>query len=181
MTTEAFSGPSPRIPWRYRIEEFRRALAERIVDFGLSVMPDSGSIKHARRELEIAGLFSKDSAYGGMLGASTVQLMKLFALQGHSGYSARLQTDLFEKVSRWEPLTPLTGADDEWVKHDYGHEVTYQNTRCSHVFKDADGNAYDITGRVFREPSGACYTSSDSRVPVTFPYTPKTEYVDVDA
>jgi len=47
------------------------------------------------------------------------------------------------------------------------------------VFKDADGRAYDIDGRVFREPNGCCYTSSDSRVYITFPYRPKTEYVDV--
>lgn len=30
------------------------------------------------------------------------------------------------------------------------------------------------------EPDGGCYTSRDSLVPVTFPYTPKSEYVDVD-
>jgi len=47
------------------------------------------------------------------------------------------------------------------------------------VFKDETGEAYDINGKVFREPSGSCYTSFESRVPVTFPYTPTTEYVDV--
>lgn len=57
--------------------------------------------------------------------------------------------------------------------------MTHQNKRCSHVFKDKDGNAYDIDGKVFREPDGCCFTSKDSFVPVTFPYTPKTEYVDV--
>ena len=40
---------------------------------------------------------------------------------------------------------------------------------------------YDMDGRVFREPNGTCYTSRNSRVDITFPYTPTTEYVDVEA
>jgi hypothetical protein len=78
-------------------------------------------------------------------------------------------------VAAFEPLTPLTGGDEEWV------EVTpgcLQNKRCSHVFKE-NGQAYDIQGKVFREASGSTYTSGDSRVPVTFPYMPKSVVVDV--
>ena len=58
-------------------------------------------------------------------------------------------------------------------------EGRWQNIRCSHVFKDGDGRAYDSTGRIFREPNGCCYTSRDSRVYIEFPYTPKREYVEV--
>jgi hypothetical protein len=83
---------------------------------------------------------------------------------------------LFEKVARFEPLTPLTGDDDEWMEVGDG---MFQNIRCSHVFKNKDG-AYDIDGRIFREPNGSCYTNGKSRVPVTFPYTPSREYVDVE-
>lgn len=36
---------------------------------------------------------------------------------------------------------------------------------------------YDTEGRVFCDPDGICYTNRDSRVDITFPYTPKTEYV----
>ena len=46
-------------------------------------------------------------------------------------------------------------------------------------FKDEDGKAYDIKGRIFREPSGCCYTNKNSRVYITFPYSPKSEYIDV--
>jgi hypothetical protein len=42
-----------------------------------------------------------------------------------------------------------------------------------------NGNCYDSEGIIFREPNGVCYTSIDSRVPVVFPYTPKSKYVDV--
>lgn len=128
----------------------------------------------AKDELTRAGFFDKDSMYGGMLGEAVMKMIDVFADEGHSGMSASVAISAFEKVARFEPLTPLTGEDDEWF------EVTdgmFQNRRCSHVFKE-NGQAYDIEGRIFREPSGACFTSRESRVPVTFPYVPKREYVD---
>lgn len=67
---------------------------------------------------------------------------------------------------------------DEWTE---ASEGVFQNRRCSRVFKDAAGSAYDINGKVFVEPNGVGFTSSDSRVPVTFPYVPATEYVNVPA
>ena len=135
---------------------------------------------HAKKEMEIAGLFDKDSDYGGMLGDAVMKMIKVFADEGHSGFSAGMAVSVFEKVAKFEPLTPLTGADDEWMDiAEYGDgSMCWQNIRCSHVFKDKDG-AYDIDGRIFREPDGSCFTNFDSRVRVTFPYTPKREYVDV--
>lgn len=100
----------------------------------------------------------------------------MFSKQGHSGFSAPYCVETFRKLALHEPLVPLSGADDEWNEVSDG---MWQNNRCSHVFKDADGKAYDIEGRIFREPNGACYTSRDSRVYIEFPYTPKREYVDV--
>ena len=135
--------------------------------------------EHAERELRAAGLFDNDSDYDGMLGDAVLELIKVFAGQGHSGMSAGIVTSLFEKLARYEPLGPLTGEDDEWVQLDYGNNIAAQNKRCGHVFKRADGTAYDGEGRVFRESNGACHTSSASRVDITFPYTPVTEYVDV--
>lgn len=57
----------------------------------------------------------------------------------------------------------------------------WQNNRCSHLFKGADGRAYDLDGRVFIDPDGMSFTGTGSRVFVTFPYTPTREYVKVDA
>jgi len=130
----------------------------------------------AQRELELAGFFDKDSDYEGALGPAVMRLVDIFAEEGHSGFSAGIAINLFNRVARFEPLTPLTGEDHEW------QEVTddlWQNLRCFHVFKTSKG-AYDSEGRIFREPNGACFTSRDSRVPVTFPYVPKSEYVDVE-
>lgn len=133
---------------------------------------------YAKSEMERAGLFDKNSDYGGMLGEAVMKMIKVFADEGHSGFSASMAISIFEKVARFEPLTPLTGEHGEWMEVGDG---CFQNVRCSHVFKDADGKAYDIQGKVFREPSGSCFASRDSRVYVTFPYTPKIEYVDVPA
>lgn len=136
--------------------------------------------RHAHAELAAMGQFDKSGDfYGGMMGRSVMELVRLFAEQGHSGMSAGVCVSMFEQLARFKPLGPLTGTDDEWHLLDYDGDVTYQNKRCSHVFKGADGRAYDSQGRVFRDPSGACYTSSGSRVYVEFPYTPKVEYVDV--
>jgi len=158
---------------------FREILARRLVALGFAILPDSNLVSFARRELELAGLFSRDSDYDGMLAEAAIALLKTFSLEGHSGFSAGLAISLFEKTSRFQPLTPLTGEDSEWTLLDYDERMTAQNKRCFSVFRRADGTAYDINGKVFREPSGTCFTSSASVVEVTFPYTPQTEYVDV--
>lgn len=129
----------------------------------------------AENELRRAGAFDEDGAYMGALGPAVMKMVKIFAEEGHSGFSANLAINMFQRVARFEPLTPLTGDDDEW--NECGHGV-WQNRRSPRVFKNADGRAYDTEGRVFREASGACFTSRDSRVYVEFPYSPATEYVD---
>ena len=136
--------------------------------------------EHAQRELQAAGLFDEDSDYDGMLGASVMELIEAFASQGHSGFSASMTSSLFNKLSRFEPLGPLTGEEDEW--QEVGGEGLFQNLRCSRVFKNNDG-AYDLDGKIFREPNGVTYTSyteaRESSVPITFPYTPTSEIIDL--
>lgn len=133
-------------------------------------------VAFARDELSRAGLFDDDSDYAGKLGNAVLEIVCVFAEQGHSGGSAQGTIALLEKLLRFEPLTPLTGEDDEWVEV---REGLFQNNRCSRIFKE-NGVSYDIERRVFREPSGTCFTSRDSFVTVTFPYTPTTEIFDVD-
>lgn len=129
---------------------------------------------HAENELKLIGAFDSDGAYGGMLGEAVMKMIREFAAEGHSGNSAKMTLRLFEKCANFEPLSPLTGSDDEWTEVFPGE---FQNKRCPHVFKDSSG-AYDSTGKIFRDPDGSCYQNSGSRVPITFPYVPKTEYVD---
>lgn len=140
--------------------------------------PKSNLEAHAEQELRAAGFYDADADYGGLVPPAVLALVKVFARQGHSGFSANLVRNLFHKIAAYEPLVPLQGTDDEWCEVSEG---TFQNKRCHHVFKDADGRAYDIDGKIFREPDGACYTNRESHVYVTFPYAPTREYVDVPA
>lgn len=139
----------------------------------------SNLIDHARRELAAIGMRTDDPEErpNKWIAENVLELINVFRGQGHSGMSAPYCVEVFRKVALLEPLSPLTGADDEWNEVD---DDTWQNKRCAHVFKNAAGEAYDIEGRIFRDPNGVCYTSHESHVAVTFPYVPKREYVDVE-
>jgi hypothetical protein len=142
-------------------------------------------LSHATRELDALGL-TEDSPdeMNVAMRKHILHMVEEFAKEGHSGFSASYTLSLLKKLLAFEPLLPLQGTDDEWNDVSaYGptdRGPVYQNNRCSHVFKDIDG-AYDINGRVFVEPNGSAYTSSESRVRITFPYTPTIEYVQVEA
>lgn len=140
-------------------------------------------VEYAQNELDRIGLTAdSEDEMNRMMRAHILHMVNEFAEEGHSGFSASYALSILQKVLAFEPLTPLTGDDSEWIdRAEMSGEPHWQNKRCSRVFKEADGSCYDINGRVFREPNGSCYTSRDSRVAVTFPYTPKTEYVDVPA
>lgn len=136
--------------------------------------------KHAENELKACGykLDGSDEPYNKLAADSILELIDLFSKQGHSGFSASYVIGAFTKLAAFEPMGPLTGDDEEW--HECGEGV-FQNRRCGHVFKQADrfeGQAYDIEGRIFRDPDGSCFTGHGSAVPITFPYTPAREYVD---
>lgn len=118
------------------------------------------SLNHAKRELELAGMFDKDSMYGGMIGEAVMELMELFSKQGHSGLSASIVRQLFNLVSDFKPLSPITGEDSEWNECGTGG---FQNNRCSSIFKeDKDGQAYYINAVIFRGQSGSCFTGGGS-------------------
>ncbi len=136
-------------------------------------------LEFAEAELKAAGAFDKSSDYGGMIGEAVIKLCRAHSEEGHSGFSSSLAANMFARLVRYEPLSPLTGEDDEWTTLGYGDATLAQNKRCPSVFKRADGTAYHSDAVVFREPSGACFTSKDSARDISFPYSPKTEYVDV--
>ena len=106
-----------------------------------------------------------------------LHMVQEFSEEGHSGFSGRYALNILIKLLDFKPITPLTGADDEW--NDVGEDY-WQNNRCSSVFKKADGTCYDIDGKVFwewyRDENGEAvktyYSGSGCSTPVTFPYTP---------
>lgn len=144
-------------------------------------------IEHAERELKLLGLYDGDPM-NASAAEDVLALLRVLSSQGHSGFSVGYVLSVFNKLAKFDPLTPLTGADDEWndITAMWGAEPgcrQYQNTRSSRVFKivEADGTekCYDIEGIVFEEPSGVRFMNSESSVPVEFPYTPSTRVVQV--
>ena len=115
-----------------------------------------------------------------------LMLLEVFSAEEHSGSTAPYTINLFSKLAKFDPIVPLTGEEWEW--NEVGGGI-YQNKRCSAVFKQADrfdGQPYYIDGKVFwewykseedGEMSKTYFTGRDSQVTITFPYTPKTEYV----
>ena len=122
--------------------------------------------------------FGKDAVYNDPQAhtyQNLKQLLDTFSSQGHSGFSASYTINLFKKLVNFLPISPLTGEESEW---NFIGDGKKQNSRCSHVFMDSDGRAYDGEGIAFRDQHGVGYTSRDSRVYIEFPYTPTTKWVD---
>ena len=162
-------------------------------------MTTSNLERHAREEFRAAGWVDENGQYIDEMQEAIcrhiLELLKVFADEGHSGSTAPYTVRMFEKLALFEPIVPLTGEDWEW--NEVGPGV-FQNKRCSRVFKQADrfdGQAYDLDGRVFYEWNErdldpdekgypgkhrfkSHYTNRESVVPITFPYTPTTEYVE---
>lgn len=147
---------------------------------------------HAWQEFRAAGWVDQNNKFNDEMQeaicTNVLKMLEIFADEGHSGSSAPYAINLFEKIASYKPLTPLTGEDWEWHDvSDYGGRddgPVFQNKRSGNVFKDNNG-AYDIQGIVWYdwytdeetgEKRKSHFTNYKSRVPVTFPYTPNTEY-----
>jgi hypothetical protein len=103
----------------------------------------SNLLDHARAELKRAGLFDKDADYNGKLGKAVLSLIRCFAGQNHSGASAKLALDVFDRLVRFEPLTPLTSDPAEWmdVSEPCGRPL-WQSTRWPAVFSEDGGKTW---------------------------------------
>ena len=154
---------------------------------------------HAELEFRAAGWTDDEGKFScdmqELICKQVMELLDIFDTHGHSGSTAPYAINLFKQLASFEPVVPLTGEDWEWNEVGAG---VFQNKRCSHVFKQADrfdGQPYDIDGKIFwewcsrpldedekgypgmSEPYKSYFTSGESCVPITFPYTPKREYV----
>lgn len=102
---------------------------------------DSNLTQHAWTELHLAGLIGgePDSIYGDMLGEAVMDLIKLFASQGHSGMSGGITLHVFREVANFNALTPPTNNPAEW--NDVGNGM-WQNRRQSDSFSTDGGKTY---------------------------------------
>lgn len=111
-----------------------------------------------------------------------LDLIETFSKQSHSGLSGNYVLNIFEKLVRFKPISPLTGNDDEWNEVDKETDFE-QNKRCGSVFRKNHDNstAYNIEGNVFVDQDGVSFTNYMSKAPVVFPYTvpDKPNYVKI--
>ena len=121
---------------------------------------------HAQKEFDIMG-WPGDCELQTIICDHLIELLGALGGHGHSGTSHFYLLDLFEKLARFQPISPLTGEPDEWIEVT---DILFQNKRDSEVFKE-DGKAYWISGIIFEDADGCTYTNSESRVPVIFPWT----------
>ena len=173
--------------WHGRREAIATWLVTRILKWAV---PDD-SLEHALRELGPRPPDRDDDGSPGnpdqWMHDHLTLMVRLFSLEGHSGFSASIAISWLHRLLAHKPLGPLTGEDDEWMT---GHmlENSAQNLRRGSVFRGPDGVAYDIDGFVFREPpdpdsdSGyrSTFTSYVSRKVVRFPYGVPDEPIIVD-
>lgn len=139
-------------------------------------------VEHAKSEFKLAGWPEDDDDMQKQMCNDLLELLETFSKQGHSGMSATYCLAYFDKLARFHPITPLTGNEDEWEEVDDGSGgIMYQNKRDSSIVKNEDGKAFWVEGKIFREPDGSTYTSRESRVEITFPWTrQEPEIVDVE-
>jgi len=106
---------------------------------------NEGLVDHGKEELERAGLFDKDSDYDGMLGEAVLELLQTFSKQGHSGFSAQLTMELFNKLAKYETLTEITDDPEEWmaVSEDMAlGKGVWQSRRNPALFSNDGGKNY---------------------------------------
>lgn len=124
----------------------RRALLETLYPDG-----DSNLVAHARRELELAGLLDATSDYGGMLGREVLDLIRVFAGGGHSGFSAHSTIDIFARCARFDTLSPLTAHPSEWME--VGTGMWQSRRKPSAFWREGEATWYDLETVAMQAPT----------------------------
>lgn len=149
----------------------------------------------AKRELDIIKQNCKEPDEIEMQEKINEQILDLvkvfeneFNSQGHSGFTANYVINIFYRILKRKPLTPLTGEEWEWTQDEIDKRLGLEhNIRYSKVYRKVGDNstAYDSEGKIFSPNGGrSWYRCKDSRVPIKFPYKvplqPKKVILDTD-
>lgn len=158
----------------------------------------------AKQELDILAATIPDAIIT-PFSKEILSLCEAFGRSGQSGGSAPFTATVISKAIKklllFEPICPITGVDEEWINvRDISNEdeMMYQNKRCSALFKSKSGKCWYVdaivkkvvqTGQCF---SGAFWLSREDYLAgdktkkigcahyvKSFPFTPKTFYIDV--
>ena len=100
---------------------------------------------HAEQEMRIAGLYDKESDYGGMIPESVLKTVDSFREAGHSGGSAALTISILNKVLRYQTLTPINSDPQYWMEvqeEHAGRKGVWQSTRDGTYFSEDGGKTF---------------------------------------
>jgi hypothetical protein len=112
---------------------------------------ESNLVDHAIRELELAGMITKEAneddiegSYNNLVSKSVIELIRLMSSQGHSGLSASMVTHIFDLLSKYKTLTPISDNPKEWndVSDMMGDEPCWQNNRDPSYFSTDGGKTW---------------------------------------
>lgn len=97
-----------------------------------------------REEMRRAGLYDNDADFRGMIPECVLELLDTWHKQGHSGGSAYMTLEIFNKLVAHKPLTPITDDPDEWMDmSEYqGGEPLWQCRRQPTLFSLDGGKTY---------------------------------------
>ena len=154
----------------------------------------------AQRELEILSASSPDKNNRPIIEPFKDEILALcekFGKSGPSGgsapYTATAISQAVKKLLLQEPICPITGIDEEWVDVTEMNdgETLFQNKRCSTLFKLGNGKVYYLDAIAWKGENG-CWSGSAKlsnkgefityyarQYVKSFPFTPKTFYIDV--
>ncbi len=157
----------------------------------------TNTYKKAKQELDILAKTIPDAVVT-PFAKEILSLCEKFGKSGQSGasapYTASAISQAVKKLLLQEPICDVTGHEIEWfdVSEACGGNSTYQNSRCSALFKEGiDGQAYYLdaivwkgvedydtfTGGVYIDDKNFEFIRSSQFV--KFPFKPKTFYIDV--
>jgi hypothetical protein len=100
----------------------------------------SNLYQHALRELILAGLLDDDSE--GELGNSLLQLINVYCQNGYSNFASTQAREIFNKLTDYQTLTPLTSDPNEWMDVSYDDVCMFQNMRNPRYFSYDGGKTY---------------------------------------
>ena len=126
-------------------------------------MTESNLINHANREFDILGwpqptraemrshdVPQTDDGWNMAMRRSAMQIIEIFAKQGHSGHSAGQAISLVHQLLQYKPLSPLTDDPSEWNK--IAEEMTsgedlWQSKRNPEAFSHDAGKTFYFVGK----------------------------------
>lgn len=148
--------------------------------------PTTNTGKHAKAEMEALAKHTPDHVLKGME-EEIVALADAFGRSGQSGgsygYVAEALSIIVKTTCMQEPVTPLTGEDDEWGDiSEMAGEPMLQNKRCTSLFKKGDivtcveAVVFVADNHAF---SGNVEGISSVQAVKSFPFVPKTFHIPV--